>query len=84
LIKKQFLSGFADLSLGVLSQPPTSDDGAALESRGGTVEDEDRLSAEIQKLTNSTKEAKQMSVPYHLSLVVSHRLHELDQPYTSI
>ena len=45
MIEEQFLSCFSYIGLSIFSLPATSDDGAALEGRGGAVENENGLSA---------------------------------------
>ena len=84
MIKQQFLGSFSELGLSILTHSSSSNDGSALEGRGSTIEDKDGLGPQVQKLANPAKESKQMRVPYHLSLLVPHRLHELHHPYTGI
>lgn len=70
--------------MGVFALAAAGDDGAAFESGGSTVEDEDGLGAEEKELANATKEAKQMSVANHFALVVAHRFDELHHPNAGI
>lgn len=84
MVKQQFLGSLADLGLSILAHSSSRNDGSALEGRGPAIEDEDGLGPEVQELANPAKEAKQMRVPYHLPLLVPHRLHELHHPYARI
>ena len=84
MVKQQFLGGLTDFGLSILTLSSASNDGSALKSWSATIEDEDRLGTQVQELANPSKEPKQMSVPYHISLLVPHRLHELYHPYTRI
>lgn len=84
LIEKQLLGGLSDLGLCVVALSAARNHGTALESWRCPVEDEDRLGPQEQELANSSKESQQMSVPYHLALLIPHRLHELHHPYARI
>lgn len=84
MIEKQFLGSLSNFGLSIFPLPPTRNHSPSLESRGATIEDENRLGAQEQELANSTKEAKQMGIADHFSLLVPHRLHKLHHPYTGI
>lgn len=48
MIEQQFLCSLADLGLGILTLPPASNHGPALESRCSAIENEDGLGAQKQ------------------------------------
>ena len=84
LIKKKLLGGFSNLGLSILALAAAGDHSTASKSGRAAIEDEDRLGSEVKKLANSSEKPQQMSVPYHLSFLVSHRFHELNHPYTRV
>lgn len=84
MIEKQFLGCLSDFSLGILALAAACNDRPALESRCASVENENRFGSEVEELANAPKESQQMSVSDHLSLLISHCLHKLYHPYTSI
>lgn len=55
MIEEELLSGLANLGLGVLALAAAGDDGAALESRGAAIEDEDGLGAEEEELADAAE-----------------------------
>lgn len=84
MIEQQLLRRLPDLRLGILPVPPAGDDRPALERRRPAVKHEHRLRPEEQELANPPEEPEEVRVPHHLPLLVPHRLHELDHPYTRI
>lgn len=84
MVKKELLGGLPDLGTGIFPVSPSRRDRTALEGGGAAVEDEDRPGAEEEQLADATKEAENVRVAHHLSLLIPHRLDELHKPYAGI
>jgi hypothetical protein len=84
MIQKQLLSGLTNSGLSLLPLPPASYNSAPLQSRCASVKHKHRLYTQKQKLANSTEESQQVRIVDHVSTIITHCFHKLDDPYTGI
>lgn len=84
MIQEQLLSSLTNSGLSLLTLPPASNNSAPLQRRCTPIKHKHRLDTQKEQLANPAEEPQQVSISDHVTTIITHCLHELNDPYARI